>query len=116
AGLLLPDESLSRAASDHVRDQGQTGVIGHTGNDNSSPLKRVKRYVNSDYMYIGENISYGLTSAEEIVSFLLINDGMPSRSHREILLNPKFNLTGVSCGYHRVYKTMCVIVYSRLHR
>lgn len=116
AGLLYFNEELSRAAQDHVRDQGQTGVIGHIGNDNSSPLNRVKRYLSSDYIYVGENISYGISSADDIVSFLLINDGMPSRGHREVLLNPKFNLTGVACGKHLVYETMCVIVYGRIQK
>lgn len=116
AGPLYPNEELSLAAQDHVKDQGQTGVIGHIGNDNSSPLKRAKRYLSSDYLYVGENISYGISSADDIVSFLLINDGMPSRGHREILLNPKFNLAGVACGSHLVYKTMCVIVYGRIQK
>ncbi len=115
-GLLHAKEELRMAAQDHVRDQGRAGMIGHIGNDNSSPIKRVKRYLSSDYIYIGENISYGLSTAQDIVSFLLINDGMPSRGHREILLNPKFNLTGVACGYHKAYKTMCVIVYGRLQK
>ncbi len=115
-GLLYPNEELSRAAQDHVRDQGKTGIIGHIGNDDSTPLKRVKRYLSSDYIYIGENISYGISSADDIVSFLLINDGMPSRGHREILLNPKFNLAGVACGRHKVYETMCVIVYGRIQK
>lgn len=116
AGLLYPDGNLTKAARDHVKDQERTADIGHSGNDGSTPLMRVKKYVNSDYIFIGENISYGLTSADEIVSFLLINDGMPSRGHREILLNPRFNLAGVSCGYHKVYKTMCVIMYGTFQR
>jgi uncharacterized protein YkwD len=112
--LLYPDEDLSKAAREHMTDQGMRGAIGHTGSDQSTPMKRVKKYARRDYAFIGENISYGLTSASEIISFLLINDGMPSRRHREILMNPKVNLTGVSCGYHKFYKTMCVIVYGRL--
>ena len=114
SGLLYPDEELSRAARAHMIDQGTNGSIGHIGSDQSTPMKRVKKYAQRDYSFIGENISYGLTSVGEIVSFLLVNDGMPSRKHREILMNPKVNLTGVSCGYHKVYKTMCVIVYGRL--
>lgn len=116
AGILHHKEELRMAAEDHVRDQGHKGIIGHTGNDNSSPLNRVKRYLNSNYLYVGENISYGLFTAQDIVSFLLINDGMPSRGHREILLNPKFNLTGVACGYHKVYETMCVILFGRVEK
>lgn len=111
AGLLYPERDLTRAAIDHVQDQGLAGTVGHTGTDQSTPKGRVKRYARQDYTFIGENISYGLNSPDQIVSFLLINDGMPSRKHREILMNPKINLTGVSCGYHKVYKIMCVMVY-----
>lgn len=114
--LLYPDKGLSMAAAEHVREQGKAGSIGHVGSDKSTPMSRVKKYAMHDYIFIGENISYGLTFAPEIVSFLLINDGMPSRKHREILMDTKVNLTGVSCGYHRVYGTMCVIVYGRLKK
>ncbi|MCX7914143.1 MAG: CAP domain-containing protein [Thermodesulfovibrionales bacterium] len=113
-GVLYPNEALTKSASDHLKDQSKTGAIGHIGSDNSSPLDRVRRYVDSPYMYIGENIAYGLSSADEIVPFFLINDGMPSRTHRENLLNPRFNLVGVACGSHRIYKTMCVVVFGRI--
>lgn len=112
-GVLYPDKDLSRAAIDHVRDQGISGNIGHAGSDQSTPTLRVKRYARRDYVFIGENISYGLNSPSEIVSFLLINDGMPSRKHREILMNPKINYTGVACGHHKTYKIMCVMVYGK---
>lgn len=115
-GQLYPNEDLTKAARDHLKDQITTGAIGHLGSDNSSPLDRVKRYIKSDYLYIGENISYGLSSADEIIPFLLINDGIPTREHRETLLNPKFNLTGIACGDHKIYKIMCVIVYGRIQQ
>jgi uncharacterized protein YkwD len=115
---LYPDKALSKAAIDHMYDQGSSGAIGHIGGDNSTPIERVKRHLNpnSDYIFIGENISYGLTSADDIIPSLLIDDGIFSRDHRKILLNPKFNLVGVACGYHKIYETMCVIVYGRFKK
>ncbi len=114
SGLLYPDEDLSKAAMAHVKEQGHTGRIGHLSGNQDTLMSRVIKYAKSNYASIGENISYGLTSAPDIVSFLLINDGMPLRKHRENLMNTKFNLVGVSCGYHKVYRIMCVIVYGGL--
>ncbi|MCX8031259.1 MAG: CAP domain-containing protein [Thermodesulfovibrionales bacterium] len=109
--LTIKNE-LKMAAKDLVIDHGLKGIVGHIGTDKSSPLTRVRRYINSDKLIIGENISYGMTDAKEITAFFLINDGSPSRSHRQLILSPKFTMIGVSCGYHTKYNSMCVVVFA----
>jgi len=102
---------LSRAADDHVRDQGPTGQRGHDGTDGSSFAERVTRYGVWDGG-LGENIYYGQGSAREVVLQLLVDDGIPSRSHRKTMLNPTFRTAGVACGAHKIYRQMCVIEYA----
>jgi uncharacterized protein YkwD len=108
---LSPRKGLSMAAREHVRDQGPTGAIGHTGSDGSSLVTRLNRYGRWE-ISAGENISYGYHDARTIVTSLLIDDGVPSRGHRKNLLNNSFSLVGVNIGPHRVYRDMCVMDFA----
>lgn len=57
---------MSQAARDHVRDQGETGNIGHIGGDNSTPFIRLNRYGRWQ-LTAGENITYGVARADDII-------------------------------------------------
>jgi uncharacterized protein YkwD len=109
--LLLPEKGLSLAARDHTRDQGKTGAIGHAGSDGSTPVTRAARHGRGSY--VGENIAYATGSGREIVVDLLIDDGVPSRGHRQNILREHYRQAGVSIGAHRHYGAMCVIDYAR---
>ena len=108
---LSPCRGLSLAARDHVRDQGPTGQIGHTGSDGSSLVTRLSRYGRWEIM-AAENISYGYSQPRAIVAALLIDDGVPSRGHRENLLDNTFRVVGVDIGPHRGYGKMCVMDFA----
>jgi uncharacterized protein YkwD len=111
APCLSPCKGLALSARDHVRDQGQTGAIGHTGSDGSSLVTRLNRYGRWE-IFAGENISYGYSQARAIVAALLIDDGEPSRGHRKNLLNNSFKVVGVDIGPHREYGKMCVMDFA----
>jgi uncharacterized protein YkwD len=110
--LLTPELGLSRAAKDQTTDQGKTGRVGHDGSDRSMPDTRMSRY-GRGYNTWGENISYGQTSARDIITQLLIDLGVPSKGHRANIMNKDFTQTGVSVGTHSTYRTMCVLDYAR---
>ncbi len=99
---------MSRGAWDHVLDQSVTGQTGHVGCDRSQPWERVSRY-GRWRIRVGENIAYGGTTARDVVSMLLIDDGVPSRGHRENIFVKEFKVAGVAHGKHKQFRTMCVI-------
>lgn len=106
---------LSRAARDHVSDQGKLGNIGHTGSNSSTPFERINRYGRWQKS-AGENISYGATTASAVVRDLIVDDGIPDRGHRNNVFRSDYHIAGVACGYHKTYKIMCVINYAATYR
>jgi uncharacterized protein YkwD len=102
---------LSKSALDHVRDQGPTGRMGHEGSRGETLKTRVQRY-GLKYRAIGENISYGPDSAEDVIMQLIIDDGVPSRGHRKNILHPRFNAAGAACGPHQRFDNFCVIDFA----
>jgi uncharacterized protein YkwD len=106
-----PSEALSSAAKDHVRDTGPKGIVGHTGSDGSSLVVRIQRY-DKIRRSIAETIAYGHAEAPEIVKSLVIDDGVPSRGHRSIILTAEYDSVGLSIGRHSSYGSECVIDYA----
>jgi uncharacterized protein YkwD len=109
--LLMPEEGLANASKDHVKDQGATGKTGHDGSDKSTPSTRTARYGKGSY--IGENIAYGPGAGREIIVDLLIDDGVPSRGHRQNIMKKDYNQAGTAIGSHKQYGTVCVINYAK---
>lgn len=109
--LMYPSEGLSRAARDHVKDQSKSGKTGHTGGDRSTMRNRVERY-GEWQSSIAENIAYGAKTAQQIVVYLLIDDGVPDRGHRKNFLTPGFSKVGVATGGHPQYGFMSVMDFA----
>lgn len=109
-GKLSPLQSLSLAAKDHVDDTGKKGLITHTGSDGSSPSDRIARHCKWTGK-TGECIHYGYNKALPIVLDLLIDEGIPGRGHRRIILDDAYNYAGVHLGYHKKYTHMSVITF-----
>jgi uncharacterized protein YkwD len=105
---LLPlvfSRGMSRAAADHCADQADGG-FGHEGRDRSHAGQRIARYGNFSGGW-AENISYGKSSARDVVLALIIDDGLPARKHRKNIFNPSYNCAGAAFGRHARFGTMC---------
>lgn len=96
---------MSRGAADHCADQA-TGGFGHEGRDRSHAGQRIARYGTVMGGW-GENISYGKSSARDVVLALIIDDGLPARKHRHNIFNPNYNVAGAAFGPHARFRTMC---------
>ena len=119
-GALAPFTSvsagMSRAALDHVLDCGPLGLLtGHNGSDGSTPFDRLSRHGKWEES-AGENINYGATQARDVVIQLLIDDGVPSRGHRNNIFSKDFTVVGVASGQHTQFGTMqCITFAGRFH-
>ncbi|HBG20210.1 MAG TPA: CAP domain-containing protein [Desulfobulbaceae bacterium] len=109
---LVWSAGLAASAAELVREQSKSGVTGHDGKRSGGLSARTKRH-GIRQKSIGENIAYGPNSPRAIVIDLIIDDGVPNRGHRKNLFNPTFTKAGISCGFHPLYETICVIDFSR---
>lgn len=107
--MFVGDESLSRAALDHVRDIAKTGVIGHHDSQGDTPVERVMRYG----IWRGELqelVSYYSPTARQIIFSLLVDDGVRTRGHQRALLKSNLKSIGIKTGDSREFGKLCVIV------
>jgi len=107
---LLPGENLSKAATFHAKDMGQTGGFGHQSSDGTQTFVRIKKFAQGGYM--AENCSYGPSDPLSIVLQLLVDDGVPSLGHRKSILSSNYTHVGVSIQPHKVYGYNCVQDFS----
>ncbi len=61
---------------------------------------------------IGENISYGNNDALGFCIALIVDDGVPSRGHRENFFDPDWKVMGCYTGPHLKFKLMVTIDYA----
>ncbi len=113
-GPLVLSEGLAEAAKSHAKDQ-QSGSLGHTGSDGSSPIERTTR-LGVEASSIGENITYGPAIAQEIMVNLIVDDGVADRGHRIALFDPDWSSVGAGCGPHSGYRAVCVMDYASAPR
>jgi uncharacterized protein YkwD len=111
----LPQLQLSKGmclgAKDQSFDQSKTGDVSHQGKDKSFSWDRVARY--GDWKTpVSENIAYDSGTARDIVINLLVDDGVPTRGHRNNIFNSSYIVTGVSCGNHPLFGGMCVCTFA----
>ncbi|HKJ79561.1 MAG TPA: CAP domain-containing protein [Prolixibacteraceae bacterium] len=113
--IIYPVKGLCQAAADHVKDQSRSGKTGHVGRDRSKVRDRIERYGEWETR-IAENIAYGGITPQQVVIYLLIDDGIHDRGHRKNFLHPDFKTVGVATGGHPHYVTMCVMDFAGLFR
>jgi len=102
---LTLSRGMSRASADRGADRADGGC-GHEGKDRSHAGQRIARYGSFSGSW-GENISYGKSSARDVVLALIIDDGLPARKHRQNIFNPNYNYAGAAFGRHARFGTMC---------
>lgn len=87
---LTFDPLLAQAARTHSTNMARQDFFGHTGNDGSDCIDRIRATGFTRNVPLGENIAAGHTTAESVV------DGwMDSPGHRANILNSAFTRLGV---------------------
>jgi uncharacterized protein YkwD len=108
---LQISKGMCMGAKDQSFDQSQSGAISHQGSDKSFSWDRVARY-GEWKTPVSENIAYDSGTARDIVINLIIDDGVPSRGHRNNIFNGSYIVTGVSCDKHPLFGGMCVCTFA----
>jgi Ca2+-binding EF-hand superfamily protein len=104
-------DSLYLAAQAHLNDIGPAGRLGHDSADGRSAEDRISAFCRWSGA-IGENIAYGCTDAEEIVTSLLIDDGVLARGQRLNIMKRDHCFVGIAVGPHKEYEYACVMVFA----
>lgn len=107
-GPLRWNEGLSRAARDHVRDQGRTRETGHRGTSGSTLQQRLLKH-GLPLSTFGEAINYGQETPRMTAIQLLVDDGVANRGHRRLIFNPAFHAAGAATGPHLEFEAMTVV-------
>jgi uncharacterized protein YkwD len=100
-------EKLARA---HAQDMGSKGKVGHTSSNGTTFENRVRKKIKTGM--IAENCDYGNTEPLEIVTSLLIDDGVTSLGHRKNILQPGLKYVGIAIEQHKTYGMNCVMDFS----
>jgi hypothetical protein len=108
---LQLSKGMCLGAKDQSFDQSQSGDVSHQGKDKSFSWERVARY-GEWKSPVSENIAYDGGTARDIVINLIIDDGVPSRGHRNNIFNGSYIVTGISCGKHPLFGGMCVCTFA----
>lgn len=102
---------LAMAATDHAIEQGRRGSRGHQSTNGASPARRVA--LRGGGLYVSETIAYGDSDPIAVVRSLIVDDGVPGRTHRAVIFMSHLRYAGVGCGAHARYGYMCVMNYSQ---
>lgn len=110
---LAMDPQLAIDAQTYAAEQANTGAIGHVSANGATLSARINRG-RTLYAWLAETISYGETTPGDVVRQLVIDDGVPSRGHRAVILAAHLKYVGVGCGTHPRYQFECVEDYSSI--
>ncbi len=107
---LVWDDRLYQACRDHVKDLGEKGEVGHKGSDGGTVFERINRY-GRFVGKCGENIQAGSENPMEIVLTMVVDKGNPKKTHRRMMLDPKFTHGAVCTGLHQKLGIWTVVAY-----
>lgn len=108
---LTFDERLAKGAIDHINDIGPKGLLSHDSTDGRTMSDRIEAYCEWDTT-CGESIDIASKSGQEVIVSFLVDDGIPSRGHRDNLFRHDFKYVGIACGPHKDFETIVVIDFT----
>lgn len=104
AGDLYENTLLDKAANDKLSDMFSKNYWDHTGPNGETAWKFIEKE-NYRYLLAGENLARGFSRSEEV-----IDAWMDSPTHRENILNDKFQEIGVAVGTGKIKGNLTTII------
>lgn len=90
---LSGSPDLARVAEAHARDMARRGYLSHVNPDGENPLDRARAAGLKGFRLLAENIARSSVQANQLDE--VMREWLASPLHRENLLNPTFNTTGI---------------------
>jgi uncharacterized protein YkwD len=108
AGKVTWNPTLARAALDHSVDMATKDFVSHSGSDGSQVDDRLEE-LDYEWTSVGENISAGRESSEEVVAAWLM-----SPEHCENIMRASFTEIGGACFHNKdtKNKTYWTVVFA----
>jgi uncharacterized protein YkwD len=94
---LLPlrgSDALARVARAHAEEMAREGYLSHINPAGMNPLDRVRAADIDGFRLLAENIGASSVRQERVRA--VVEHWLESPNHRENLLNPAFNTTGIA--------------------
>lgn len=114
---LLPlagSPELGRVALSHAKDMAHNGYLAHIDPRGRTPLERVRSAGVTGFRLLAENIGSSNVTGDRVPA--IIEAWLDSTSHRENLLNPAFNTSGVGVAHTSDGRTIVVQLYATFPR
>jgi uncharacterized protein YkwD len=111
---LAPSEELARVARAHAQDMAARGYLSHVNPEGQNPLQRTQAAGISGFRLLAENIGASTVSGDRLES--IVSEWLRSHDHRENLLNPAFNTSGVAIVETADGRTILVELYATYPR
>ena len=109
--VLTVKQDLTEEATEHAKDTGKKGNLGHFTGDGKSYEARMKKF-KGIYSSTSENCDYGNQDALSIVIHLLIDEGQGTIEHRKTMMDKNLKYIGVSIQPHKKEKWTCVMDFA----
>jgi uncharacterized protein YkwD len=108
AGMVTWNPTLARAALEHSVDMATGDFVSHIGSDGSHVGERVRK-LGYEWVIVGENISAGRESSEEVVAGWL-----KSPEHCENIMTAGYTEIGAACFHNKdtKNKTYWTVVFA----
>jgi uncharacterized protein YkwD len=110
--ILTVKEDLAEEATDHAKDTGKKGNLGHFTSDGKSFEFRMKKFKGT-YAATPENCGYGHNDALSIVISLLVDEAQATIEDRKNIMDKNLKYVGVSIQPHKKEKWTCVMDFGK---
>jgi uncharacterized protein YkwD len=107
---LEPSEALAAVARGHAEDMARRGYLSHVDLEGRNPLERARAAGVDGFRLLAENIGASSVGGDRAAA--VVEEWMRSTLHRENVLNPAFNASGIGVARTPDGTTLFVEVYA----